>query len=76
MKIALPDMIIYISAQVANGGEKGRRVCYAIAIETSSTAQITAEVKYALNSNTAEQRPSRGIQQPLECHKCYVRYTR
>ena len=27
-KIALPDMIIYINAQVVNGDEKGRRVCY------------------------------------------------
>ena len=37
--------LIYINAQVANGGEKRRRVCYAIAIATSSTTQITAEVK-------------------------------
>ena len=55
---------------------RGAGSAFAIAIATSSTTQITAEVTYALTSNTAGQGPSRGIQQPFECHKCYVRYTR
>ena len=55
---------------------RGAGSAIAIAIATPSTTQITAEVMYALTSNTAGQGPARGIQQPHGWHKCYVRYRR